>query len=73
MPQPTPVSSDHPSAESLLGEYIVLSLDQRRHDKDGLTLLRVKADSEEVNLRQMIQCIKVAAPNVEILKYGLHG
>jgi hypothetical protein len=76
----SPRSSDRPSAEtvasqveSLLGEYTVLSLDRKRHDKDGSTLLRVEADSDEGILPQTIQRIKDAAPNVEIAQYGLRG
>lgn len=73
-------SSDRPSAEtvashveSLLEEYTVRSLDRKRHHKDGSTLLRVEAKAVEGILAQTIQRIKDAAPNVEIVQYGLRG
>ena len=76
----SPQPSDRPSAEtvanrveSLLGEYTVLSLDRKRHHKDGATLLRVEAKAGEGILAQTIQRIKDAAPNVKIVQYGLRS
>jgi hypothetical protein len=76
----SPRSTDRPSAdivasrlESLLGEYTVLSLDKKRHAKDGCTLLRVEACADEGILPRTIQRIKDTAPEVIIVQYGLRG
>lgn len=58
--------------QSLLGEITILSLD-RSKQADGSILLRVEAAPTEGVLQRTMKLIQEAAPEVEIVEYGLRG